>query len=157
MTEPTVTPTRARDLVGVGVGVGFASWLVVRVAYGSMPPLPRYSGVSLALLAAVELFLARVVRARVQRRSGAGLLDPLMAARSLALAKASSLVGAGVAGAWAGLLVHLLAVRGALAAAEQDTPGAVIGVGCALLLVGAALWLEQCCRTPDDPPGAPPG
>ncbi|GAB2933945.1 DUF3180 domain-containing protein [Rhodococcus aerolatus] len=151
-----MTPTRPRDLVGLGLLVAVCVWLVVRSVYGSMPPLPRYAGLSLALLALVEIQLGRVVRARVQRKAGAGLLDPLMAARALALAKASSLVGAGLAGAWAGYGAHLLGVRGQLAAAADETPGAAIGLVCALALVGAGLFLEHCCRTPDDPPGAPP-
>lgn len=151
-----MTPTQPRTLVVLGLVVAACTWLVVRSVYGSLPPLPRWAGLSLLLLALVEVYLGAVVRARVARKPGAGLLDPLVAARALALAQASSLVGAGLAGAWAGLGVHLLAVRGELAAAAAETPGAVVGVVSSLLLVAAALWLEHCCRTPDDPPGAPP-
>ena len=153
-----MTPTRPRDLVALGLFVALCSWLVVRSLYGSIPPLPRWGGLSLVLLAVVEVQLGRVVRARVLRRPGAGVLDPLLAARSVALAKASSLVGAGLAGAWSGYGVHLLTLRGEVAAAGQDLPGAVVGVVGSLGLVAAALWLEHCCRTPDDhPPGAPRG
>lgn len=150
-----MTPTRPRDLVGLAALVAVCTWLVVRSVYGSLPPLPRYAGLSLVLLALVDAQLGRVVRARVARRPGAGLLDPLLAARAVALAKASSLVGAALAGAWAGYGVHVLRLRGELTAAADDTPGAVIGLLGALVLVAAGLWLERCCRTPDEPPGAP--
>jgi hypothetical protein len=100
--------------------------------------------------------LAFALRARIQRRAGAKPLDPLMAARSVALAKASSLVGALTAGLWSGLLAFLLQNQGVLAAASRDTPGAVVGLLSSTVLVSAALWLEYCCRTPKDHHLPPP-
>lgn len=148
--------TRTRDLLAIAVVAGVASWLVVRTGYGSIPPLPTLAGVTLAVLAVVELVLGFALRGRIQRRAGTTPLDPLMAARSVALAKASSLVGALMAGLWAGLLGYVLQQRAVLASAARDTPGAVIGLLSAAALVGAALWLEHSCRTPknDEPPPA---
>lgn len=143
-------PTRPADLVAVLGVVAVLSWLLARVLYGSLPQVGLLTGASLLVLAGVEVGLAVVLRGRIQRREGARPLDPIMAARSAALAKASSLVGALVAGAWVGLGVHLLAERGRLAAAVADTPGAVVGLVSALALVAAALLLERTCRTPDD-------
>lgn len=152
--------TRVRDLLAIAVVAGLASWLLVRTNYGAIPPLPTLAGLTLAVLALVELVLAFVLRSRIQARRArpaeVKLLDPLMAARSVALAKASSLVGALMGGLWAGLLVYVLQYRSVLAAAARDTPGAVMGLLSALALVAAALWLEYCCRTPkdDEPPPA---
>ena len=142
--------TRVRDLLAIAVVAGVGSWLLVRTNYGSIPPLPTLAGLSLLVLAVVEVVLAFALRARIQRRAGAKALDPLMAARSVALAKASSLVGALTAGLWSGLLAFLLQNQGVLAAASRDTPGAVIGLLSSTVLVSAALWLEYCCRTPKE-------
>lgn len=148
--------TRVRDLLLIGVVAGVGSWLVVRTGYGSIPPLPTLAGLTLAVLAVVEVVLAFALRGRIQRSPDTKPLDPLMAARSVALAKASSLVGALMAGLWAGLLVFVVQHRALLAAAARDTPGALVGLLSAVALVGAALWLEHCCRTPNDhePPPA---
>lgn len=142
--------TRPADLLLVAVVAAAGTWVLARGFYGSLPPVPVLAGVSLLLLAAVEVGLAVVLRGRIERRPGARLLDPIMAARSVALAKASSLVGAGVTGVWAGALVYLLPRRDQLTAAAQDVPGAVVGAACAALLVVAALVLERTCRTPED-------
>jgi len=144
-----VTATRVADLVGLWLLAAALSWLLVRIGYGALPPVPVLAGASLLVLAAVEVGLALVLRNRIERRRGARLLDPIMAARSVALAKASSLVGALVAGVWTGVL-GLLGARATLAAAAADTPGALVGLVCAVLLVGAALHLERTCRTPGE-------
>jgi hypothetical protein len=49
-----------------------------------------------------------------------------------------------------GLLGYLLPRLSQLAAAADDTPGAVLGLVCAAALVAAALWLQHCCRAPRD-------
>lgn len=143
--------TRPSDLLGVAVFVAVAAWLLVRVLYGVLPPVPLGAGAGLVLLAGAEVVLAVVLRRRIERRAGARVLDPLLAARSVALAKASALVGATTAGAWVGLGLHLLGNQG-LAAARSDGPGAVLGLFGSVLLVGAALVLEHHLRTPEPPP-----
>ena len=70
----------------------------------------------------------------------------------LALAKASALVGAAVAGVWIGFLLHVLPMAATVRAASSDRVGAIVGLVAGLALVGAALWLEHCCRTPKDNP-----
>lgn len=147
-------PTRIRDLAILAVAVAVVVFLVVRVSYGSLPPLPLLAGVVLYVLAALEVVIAFVVRNRVSDReigSHRGQLHPLTAARVLALAKASAILGAIATGVWAGTLVYLLTQQGDLAAAEHDRPGSIVGVIGGILLVAAALWLEYCCRAPDDP------
>jgi uncharacterized protein (DUF983 family) len=147
-------PTRFRDLAAIAVVVAVIVFLVVRVSYGSMPPLPLLAGIVLYVLAALEVVIAFVVRSRVNSReigSQRGQLHPITAARVLALAKASAMLGAIATGVWAGTLVYLLTRHDDLAAAEHDRPGTIVGLIGGVLLVGAALWLEYCCRTPDDP------
>lgn len=147
-------PTRVRDLSGVAAVVAVVVFLLVRVSYGSMPPLPLLAGVVLYLLAALEVVIAFVVRSRVREHEvGAhhGQLHPITAARVLALAKASAILGAIATGVWVGTLVYLLTRLGELTAAREDLPSAIVGLIGGVLLAVAALWLEYCCRAPDDP------
>ena len=54
-------------------------------------------------------------------------------------------------GAWAGVLAYVLPARGEFEAAAHDTVSGVVGAVCAAVLIAAALWLERCCKTPEDP------
>jgi hypothetical protein len=143
--------TKIRDLLVAGVVTGLIVHLLLRVAYGTLPPLPRLAGVTLLVIALVDLVLAFVLRARIQRKPGSEPVDPITAARAVALAKASSVLGAVMLGAWAGVLIYVLPSAGDLDAASNDLVSAAVGVVCALALIGAGLWLEHCCRTPRDP------
>lgn len=138
--------TRARDLVVaafVGLGVGY---VIFQLGFGAIQRLPIFAGGTLLLLAVVEVGLAFWVRRRIR---DAQLTEPIRAARIVALAKASSLLGAIMGGGWLGVLGYLLPRSDTLAAAARDVPAAVVGVLCACALIAAALWLEHCCRTPE--------
>src|SRR5262245_7394033 len=143
--------TRARDLVGTGVFTGVLVYLGIRLIYGELPPLPTFAGITLLVLAIVEAALGGSLRSRIRNPERAERpLQPLTAARAVALAKASSLLGAIMLGAWLGVLVYLLPLRDELNAAADDLPSAIVGAVCSALLIAAALWLEYCCRTPHD-------
>ncbi|WP_024875399.1 DUF3180 domain-containing protein [Saccharomonospora piscinae] len=139
--------TRARDLLVAGV-IGFGvTFPLFRVAFGSLPTLPTLAGATLLVLAAGELALAFAIRSRIASRrvvTGVGI------ARAVALAKASSLLGSLMLGAWLGALAYLGPQSGEIIAAANDLPAAVIGACCAAALIGAALWLEHSCRAPDN-------
>lgn len=144
-------PTRLRDLLGYAAGVALVAWLALRRWYGDIPGLTWFVPLSLLLLAVAETLAANDLRARIRGARDAPPLRPLVAARMLALAKASSLVGAVMLGIWAGLLVYVLPKRDFLAAARTDTATGLVGVGCAAALIAAALWLEFSCRAPTPP------
>ena len=55
------------------------------------------------------------------------------------------------------MLVYLIPRRDALRVAGEDTAGAVVAAVSALALVIAALWLQHCCKSPQDPPENPDG
>lgn len=155
-----LTATRVRDLLLLAAVAAVAVWLLSQTFYGSFPPVRWYAGASLYLVAAAVAALGFVIRARVRdRRIGAGhdQFHPIAAARAVALAKASALVGAACAGVWAGLALFLLPERGVLRAAGEDLPGTWVGLGGGVALAAAALWLERCCRAPEDPPEQPAG
>jgi hypothetical protein len=147
--------TRARDLAAAGAVALVAVHLLVRVAYGSLPQLPTLAGVTLLVLAIVEAVLGTSIRDRIKRKfegrpDDGRPLQPLAVARAVALAKASSLLGAIMLGAWLGILAYVLPRRDEFDAAAHDTTSTIVGVICSALLIAGALWLEYCCRAPDD-------
>lgn len=144
----------SRELLPVFGVTTLIAFLGVGSLYATMPALPTLAGVVLLVLAAAEAILAWSLKARIERRPGSKPVQPLVAARAVALAQASALAGAMMGGAWLGLLGYLLPRRDELAAAAEDTPATVVGLISAGALVAAALWLQHCCRTPpedDDP------
>ncbi|MGW6936622.1 DUF3180 domain-containing protein [Lentzea sp. NPDC054927] len=145
--------TRPRDLAAVAIVGGLLAHLLLRLSYDTLPPLPLLAGSTLLVIAVVEVVLAFSLRARIQRRPGARPVQPLTAARAVALAKASSVLGALMFGAWAGLLIFTIPVRDSFPAASNDLVAAVIGMISAVVLTAAALWLEHCCKTPTESSG----
>ncbi|GAA5122098.1 DUF3180 domain-containing protein [Pseudonocardia adelaidensis] len=146
-----MTPTRPRDLFGVALVTAVVVAILVRLSYGSLPPIPLLAGATLGVLGIAEAIGGNMLRARIRRRPGTEPVQPLVAARAVLLAKASALAGAIMTGVWGGLLVHVLPLAGEVTAAGSDSLAGAVGLVCALGLVGGALWLEHCCRTPDDP------
>ena len=101
----------------------------------------------------MEVETAVIVRNRIaERRVGTGLhdLSPLTVYRSLVLAKASMLVGTAVAGVSVGFLVYVIPRATTVRAASSDRVGAIVALIAGVAVVAAAVWLEQCCRTPKD-------
>jgi hypothetical protein len=145
-----MTPTRMRDLLAAALVTGLLANLVVSLGYGSLPDFPLLAGVTLGVLGGAEAIAGTALRNRIRRVPGSRPVEPLVAARAVLVAKASALAGAIVAGAWAGLLAYALPRAGELTAAAGDTAAASVGLACSAGLVAGGLWLEHCCRTPDD-------
>lgn len=146
-----MTYTKSRDLVAAGLVAAVLVYLAVSFGYGSMPRLPLLAGASLLVVAVVDAVLAVVLRPRVRREEGVEPLDPMTATRAVALAKASSLAGSLMTGAWLGMLVFLLPMYSGVQAARSDTLTAVIGAISAAALIAGGLWLEYVLRNPDEP------
>jgi Protein of unknown function (DUF3180) len=152
-----VRPTRPGPLLGLVAGFAVLLYVLAETAYGSVPSLPAYAPVTLVLLAVTELGMAKVVADRLaHRRDGRGRprgrpIHPMQVARAAVLAKASSVTGAVLLGAYGGLFAWTLPRRTELAVAERDALVAGLTALAALALVIAALVLERACRTPDDP------
>jgi Protein of unknown function (DUF3180) len=156
----TITPTRPRDLVLPALGAAVVAHLLVRIGYGSLPTFPLSAGVPLAVLGLAEAIGGAALRARIHHKPGTRPVQPLVAARAVLVARASALAGAIMAGAWGGLLGYVAPRSADIAAAAGDTAAAAVGVVGALALVAGALWLQHCCRTPDqrdDDPDDEPG
>ncbi len=146
-----MTATRPRDLVAVAAGAAIVVHLLVALGYSSLPPLPTLAGTTLLAFAAAETVLGFTIRDRIRQRPHTSPVQALTAAKAVVLAKASSLAGALLMGAWLGVLGYVAPRWANFPAAASDTVAATIGAMCAALLVAAGLWLEYCCRTPEDP------
>ncbi|WP_433307891.1 DUF3180 domain-containing protein [Actinoplanes sp. CA-030573] len=142
-------PTSISVLIVAGLAAAALGWLLLSFSYSSLPDLPWSPVIVLVVLAIAEALLAQNTSARIQRKPGTLPVEPLQVARYVALAKASSLVGSISAGFSAGLTAWL--AMEPTEAAHDDLPTAAGGLVAALLLVGAALWLERSCRIPEKP------
>lgn len=152
-------PTRKRDLAAAVLIAGLAGYFAALLAYPRLfPPITLFTGLPLLGVAVAIAAWGVTVRNRIRDGEigdGPGRLHPLAVARSVVIAKASAWVGAPVLGWWAGVLVQILPQRGALRAAGEDTPGVVIAAVSALALTIAGLWLQNCCKSPPQPPEDP--
>lgn len=143
-----MTPTRARTLAAAAVSAGVLVYLLLRLVYDDIPRLPRTAPLSLLLVGLVEAQAAVLTRARLARRPGTRPILPITVARLAALAKASSLAGAVLAGAWAAVLGYTVPRADEIGVAGADAITAGLGLGAAVVLVAAALLLERVCRVP---------
>jgi len=142
------------------VVVAVVGYILVTGLYKWFPPITLWTGISLLVVAAAEFGWAFYVRSKIndgEIGAGPGWLHPLSVARSVMVAKASAWVGAVVLGWWVGVLAFVIPRRGSLRVAGEDTPGAVVAAISALALVIAALWLQHCCKSPEEPPDNPDG
>lgn len=152
-------PTRLRDVVLAVAAVTVLSYLTMHLLYRYFPPVTAVTGLSLLAVAAMEAGWGWSVRTRIREGRiglGGGRLNPLAVARTVAVAKASVWAGALALGWWLGVLLYLFPQRSELRVAASDTPGVLIAALCAAALTVAALWLQHCCRSPDEPGDEPP-
>ena len=155
-----MTPTRTRWLALLGAASAVAMWLLLRHVYASLAPLPWTPVPTLLLLAIVEAWAGRGLRARLAARGRDRLngdraarirpLPPIAVARTAALAKASAHAAAVIAGLSAGFVIYLAGSltktipRGDVLAAAGAFAGAIS-------LLAGALYLERSCRVPPGP------
>jgi hypothetical protein len=149
-------PTRRRDLATAALLAVVIGYVVTRQAYSDLPSPTVYSLLWIAVLTIAELYIALVTRSRLAGRHGTRPINPLIAARIAALAKATSVVGSLALGGYAGFFGWVIQLEST--AATRDARTAAIGVGLSALLIAAASFLEHVCRVPDDPDDElPPG
>jgi hypothetical protein len=145
----TMKPTKVRTLALAALVCAVLAWLLLRLVYASLPPLPWTGVPALVLLAVAEAVSGWNVRARL-RGGGGTKIAPIAVARMAALAKASSLAAALIGGLAVGFLVYVL---GSLdkPSFRTDAVTASVTLGSAMALMAAALYLEQGCRVPTRP------
>ncbi|MFC9971416.1 DUF3180 domain-containing protein [Spirillospora sp. NPDC127200] len=143
-------PSRPVTLLALVVVIGLITWAVLRTAYMSLPPLPWTAVPTLLLLALGEAFTGVNILRRIRRRPNTKPVEPLVVARMAAFGKASAHAAAVLAGVFAGFAASLAD------ALDKPTPRSDFFVSggtfvAALVLVGAAFFLEYACRVPRDP------
>lgn len=138
-------------LAVVGAGVGYLiDHLLTVVGRATFTP-SLFLPVLLLFVAGAALGVAWPVRRSV--RTGIRI-DPFRALRAATLARASSLLGALLAGVGVGLLVFLLARP--IDPPVGSTVAMVALIASSLVLVAAALVAEQFCTLPKDPDDSEP-
>ena len=149
--KPRLEPTRPATLAVATLAATALSWIGVSNYWDKIPTLPWLPPLTLIGLAIFEAFEALATKNRIDRKSGASPVQPLVIARYAVLAKASALAGALFGGIYIGLATWLLSQRNVLSKVGDNLPQAVLGVAGSILFVAAALWLERSCRVPPPP------
>ena len=140
---PLMRRTRWTDLVGPFVVVGVTSYVLLKFSYTSYLQLKYLTPAPIGALALIELVAARRVRAVVRHDPGVRPMAAIVIARWVALGKASSVVGAAVAGGAGGMIVRLLPDVRMIDVAGHDATVAALLFAASLLLVLAGLLLER--------------
>lgn len=138
--------------------IGALLGILLTNALPGLPLLPWSAIPTLLLLALAEGFTAGRTRRRIRREPGTEPIQPLSAARLVALAKASALFASLALGFFAGMA---LAVSDMLVLPTQREVflTALATAVSAGALLGAGLYLEYACRVPEDDDNGdePPG
>ena len=149
-------PTRKRDLAVATVVAAILGYLLVRWRTGGFRRSRSGPGCRCWPWRSAEAGWAFYVRSKIgdgKIGDGPGWLHPLAVARAVMISKASAWVGALALGWWLGVRASICCRSAArLRVAERGHSGAVVAAVSALALVIAALWLQHCCKSPDEPP-----
>jgi hypothetical protein len=146
-----VRPTSWATLLGIAgiaglIGWGFAQWVDRN---GRLPVVPWMAVAVIWVVAAFVGAWTLATRRRLDPKPGAPRMEPLMAARTTALALAGSRVGAVVFGLYGGIALRLLQETSVAAGRERLLASALAALGGFVLTV-LSLWLEHNCRLPED-------
>jgi hypothetical protein len=135
--------TSATDvLLPFGV-VAIVGYLLLRMTYSSLPPFQWFVAVPIGVLAIAEFVIARRVRQAVRHHRGAKPMTALAVARSVALGKASSLVGAAVAGSAVALVVTVFPDANRTNAAGHDLVVGLVVLAASVAVTVSGLVLER--------------
>lgn len=145
---PVLRGTRWTDLVVPFVVLAATTYVLLRFSYHSYLQLKYLVPAPLAALAIAEFVAARRVRAAVRHDPRARPMTAIVIARCVALGKASSLVGAGVAGAALGMIGRLLPDVGTVRVAAHDATVGALLLAAGLLLVLTGIMLERAGLDP---------
>ncbi|MEI2766374.1 MAG: DUF3180 domain-containing protein [Dermatophilaceae bacterium] len=141
---------RARHLVGTALVIGAGGYGLLRAAGGaSALPSPGWAGVLLLVVMAAGVYAAGLPVRRLRAGRPTARMSPLRAARTLVLAQAAALSGAGLVGWYAAqalLLVPDLDVDSQRSRLWPLLALAAAGV----LLVVSGMLVQRMCRLDDD-------
>jgi len=148
-----VRASRPAVLLALVLASALAVWALLEGLYSQLPPLPWTAVPTLLLLALGEIVAGVHLRNKIHHKAAAEEarpIDPLSVANMAALGKASAHAAAALAGVFLGFVLHVLPDID-LPTPRHDFIVSVATTVSALILTGAALFLEYCCRVPKDP------
>lgn len=144
---------RVRHLVVITLVVGLVGVVVLRLIGGPVPN-PGWAGVVLLLFMAVGVFFAALPVKRLRERRASSPGSALRAARSLVLAQAAALTGAGLLGWYAAQALSLLPDLDV--DSQRSRMWLLIGHAlAALVLIVSGLVAQRICRIDPPDPGGP--
>jgi hypothetical protein len=150
-----VRPTRVRVLAVVTAVTAILGLLLQRALRASgrdMPPVPWSAAIGLLLVACLVYSAAVPVRRMTNGTPRARLVDPLRAARTAVLGKATAYAGSVILG-WYLAQVLLLSPDLDIPARRAQALRAAVTALAALVLCGAGVLAERMCRVPPDDGG----
>jgi Protein of unknown function (DUF3180) len=139
-------PTKPWTLMAIAVISAVAAWIVVRLTFSSLAPLPWTAVPALLLLAIGEFGFARNLGPRLHGHP----IQPMAVPRVVALAKASSAAAAVIGGLALGYLIYTLPSLSRPVPGHDAIAAAITSLASLALLL-AALYLERACRAPKPP------
>ncbi|CAM4140999.1 DUF3180 domain-containing protein [Nocardiopsis gilva] len=142
-------PTGWQVPLGIILVSAALSYVVVDASYDALPILPWTAIPTLLLLAVAEGIAAWHTRRRIRHLPGTEPVDPLSAARLVALAKASVVIASLAIGVFGGMALSLLD-RLSVPTPRADATTAFGTMLAGVVLLAVALLLEYACRVPDE-------
>ena len=152
---PLMRRTRWTDLIAPFFVVGLTTYAFFEFSDHGYLQRTYLVPAPLGALAVAEFVAARRVRAAVRHDPNARPMAALVIARCVALGKASSVVGAGVAGFATGVLARLIPDVGKIDLAAHEVTVTALLLAASLLLVAGGLVLERAGIDPNRDRGDP--
>jgi len=133
----------------VSAAIGWGLVIIVDSLASRFVPVPWLAAVAMWVLSLALLIWTLMSKPRLQHKHGAKPMDPIVAARTAALAMAGSRTGAIVAGIYLGVALGTYPHRDVPAGATTLWASAATALG-AVALTLVAMWLEHICRIKSD-------
>ncbi len=146
-------PSRPSLLLALVFAAALSVWALLKGVYTQLPPLPWTAVPTLLLLALGEVVTGVNLRNKIHHKAAAEEarpVDPLSVANMAVLGKASAHAAAVLTGVFIGFALHVLPDLDLPTPRHDFVVSAATAVS-ALVLTGAALFREWCCRIPEDP------
>lgn len=145
--------TRISFLAVLSFISGAIGWAVANIwpaVFSQAFATPWLTAITMWLIASALLIWTLLARKKIKPEKGNPKLDPLLAARSAALAMSASRVGALALGFYVGILIENLLFSDSPASDERALICGLTALA-SLVTIIFGLWLEHICRLPLPP------
>jgi hypothetical protein len=148
-----LTPTRITYLIYLAVlttGIGFIVASIWPRIFSQAFATPWLTAITMWLLATALFVWTLLARKKIKPEKGKPRLDPILAARSAALAMSASRVGALAMGFYLGIFIDNLFFSDSTASNERALICGLTAIA-SLATIAVGLWLEHICRITQPP------